>query len=77
MTAPLWTADGSPANETAMIADMMLWLKVLAGLLVRHPSLDIVQRETNMQRLRECVAQAQAMIPTELAEQSPAPIVMR
>ena len=73
---PLW-ADGNPANESAMIADMLLWLKVLGTLLAQQPSLDVVQRTENMRRLRACIEQAQAMIPAELAEQAPAAIVMK
>lgn len=77
MTEPRWTAHGAPANEAAMIADSLLWLKVLAALLAQNPHIDIVQRSANMERLRTCIEQAEAMLPTELAEQRPASIVMR
>lgn len=75
MTDPLWTEDGTAHNVEAALADALLWLRVLAGLLAKQPSIDMVQRNVNGNRLRMCIDQAASFLPNEVAAQIPANIL--
>lgn len=76
MTPPQWTSTGYSANTEAALADSLHWLRVLAILLARHPSIDLVQRDANVDRLLQCIASAESFLPAEVAHEAVAAVVI-